>query len=436
MLEIHFARIEAAPAGGDDVTIIPLTPPYRILEYMPAAAPVNVTRTPGRRVGARPVAHTVDNVTDSLTLNVKDAPTALRMFNQAFMRALEWSESFRRDMRFVARIRDPQRHQEWFEAEIYNGRAQMADSSGKTLHISFEREPYWSADEQILMLSNTVTRGYALTVFNHDDDEYGHDNFVLPAAFVGDAPSPARIRIRNTTPAQRLKEVRIGWYDRPHYLTLEGESSETSGGTITPGAQYSNQAMAHMQNYQWTLPQSNIVDYVGLFRVLANGNLSGGTWQISAGYELTKLQTSKAVTGLNGWTDLGLIALPPGGYVHPFRYPTRIWLDGSAAGNLDYLMLMPTDQWRRLRFNGYNCVSGACIVDDGIRDELVYDFDGQSLPVLTGWGDPIELWPAGLLPGNQQQMLVFAMTDDGGGAEPLRTAEVQVTVRPRFNVLP
>jgi len=128
--------------------------------------------------------------------------------------------------------------------------------------------------------------------------------------------------------------------------------------------------------------------------------------------------------------------LPPGGYVHPFRYPMRIWLDGSAAGTLDYLMFMPIQQYRHLKFRGYNCLPGACIVDDGIRDELIYDFNGQALPVLDGYGDPIEVWPSGLLPGNRQQMLVFAMTSDTGGAAPLRTAEVQVTVRPRYNVVP
>jgi hypothetical protein len=444
MLEIHFARIEAAPTGGDDVTIVPLTQTMRVLEYIPSPAAVSVTRTPGRRVGSRPVASTVDNVTETLSLRVSgDVPTAQRLLNQAFSMALEWSKQFRRDMRFVVRIRDPQRHQEWFEAELFNGRAEMERASGRVLRVTLEREPYWSGDEQILRLRNTVTQDYALSVFNHDDDQYGHDNFVIIDGPAGDVPTPARIRIRNThvtNPGTRLKEVRIGWYDRPHYLTLEGEASEIPA-TIDYAAQYSNEARAMAQHYQWTLPQSNIVDYVGLFRVLAQGDLRGGTWTLSTGYELTKLQTSKAVTGLAGWTDLGLISLPPGGYVHPFRYPVRFWMDGSTAqtvnNHLDCLMFMPIQQWRHLKFEvGYNCAVGACLVDDGIRGELIYDFDGQALPIVTGWGDQIEVWPAGLLPGNQQQMLVFAMTDDFDRAEALRTADVQVTVRPRYSVLP
>lgn len=440
MLEFHFARIEASPTGGDDVTIIPLTQVMRILEYIPANAPINVVRTPGRRSGSRPVASTVDNVTETLTVRVNDVPGAQRMLNLALTMALEWSKQFRRDMRFVVRVRDPQRHQQWFEAELFGGRAELDRDSGRVLRVTWEREPYWSGDEQILKLRNTVAEGFTLGIFNHDDDAFGHDNFVIVEAPGGDVPTPARIRIRNTyttTPhVTRLSEVRIGWYDRPHYLTLEGESSEAPITTIDSGGGFSGEARATAQNFQWTMAQSNIVDYVGLFRVLANGELYGATWTLSTGYEMTRMQTSKAVPGQAGWTDLGLISLPPGGYVHPFRYPVRIWLDGSVNGNLDYLMFIPTQQWRHVKFNGYNCVPGACIVDDGIRGELIYDYNGQSMPILTGWGDPIEVWPAGLLPGNQQQMLVFAMTDDFGGADPLRTADVQITVRPRYNVIP
>lgn len=441
MFEIHFARIEASPTGGDDVTIIPLTQTMRVLEYVPAGAPINVTSTPGRRIGSRPVASVIGNVTEPITVKViGDAPSAQRTLNQVFAMALEWSKQFRRDMRLVMRIRDPNRHQEWFEAELFSGRADLDSGSGRVLRLTLEREPYWNGAEQIVNLRNTVAQGYTLGIMNHDDDRFGHDNFVLPDAPAGDVPTPARIRIRNTyttTPATRLKDVRIGWYDRPHYLTLEGENSEASITVVDSDENFSNSARATAQNYQWTLQQSNIVDFVGLFRVLANGDLTGATWSMSTGYELTKMQTAKAVTGRSGWTDLGLISLPPGGYVHPFRYPHRIWLDGSAAGKLDYLMFMPIQQWRHLRFDhGYNCAPGACIVDDGIRDELIYDFNGQALPILAGWGDPIELWPSGLLPGNQQQMLVFAMMNDFDRAEPMRTADVQVTVRPRYNVVP
>jgi hypothetical protein len=436
MLEIHFARIEASPTGGDNLTIIPLTPTYRILEYVPKPAPLNITLTPGRRVGARPVASIVDNVTEPLTLRVKnDVYQAQHLLNQAFQMALEWSKQFRRDMRFVVRIRDPQRHQQWFEAELYNGRAEMDNSSGHVLRVTWDRAPYWQGAEQILQLSNTVASGYTLSIYNHDDYRYGHDDFVIVNAPEGDVPTPARIRIRNTYDRNRLRQVRIGWYDRPHYLTLEGENSELNPSNAW-NADFSNEQAGTAARFQWTLNQSNVVDYVGMFRVLANGSLSDSTWQISAGYELTALQTAAVVAGSNGWTDLGLISLPPGGYVHPFRYPMRIWLTGSTARQLDYVRFIPVDQFRRITFKGYNCVPGACIVDDGIRDELVYDFNGQSLPVLDGWGDPIEIWPNAILPGTQQQILVFALEDEFGGAHPQRTADIQVTVRPRYNVLP
>ena len=436
MLEIHFARIEASPGGGDDYSLIPITPTYRIIDYRPSPAPVTATNTPGRRVGSRPIASTVGNVTENLTLRIRnDVSVAQHVLNRAFQLALEWSKQFRRDMRFVARIRDPQRHTEWFEAELFGGRAELDSQNGRLLKVTWEREPYWSGAEQILQLRNTVASGYTLGIYNHDDYRYGHDDFVIVDAPDGDVPTPARIRIRNTYATNRLSQVKIGWYDRPHYLTLEGENSEMPV-EVENDVNFSNTARGFAAQFQWTLNQTSIVDYVGMFRVLANGSLADSTWQISAGYELTALQTGKASAGTNGWTDLGLISLPPGGYVHPFRYPVRIWLTGSEEKRLDYVRFVPIDQYRRLKFIGYNCVPGACIVDDGIRDELVYDFNGQSLPVLDGWGDPIEIWPNALLPGTQQQILVFALEDEFGSAHPMRTADIQVTVRPRWNVVP
>jgi len=252
-----------------------------------------------------------------------------------------------------------------------------------------------------------------------------------------------RIRIRNSyNSAARLRRVRMGWYDRRQSLTLEAENSADSP-YIEPDETRSNYAWASAARFRWELPQLAYFDYVGPFRVLANGALSGTTWQMAVGYELTKMQygTRAAVAGQNGWTDLGLLSLPPGGYRTPTRYPLQVWLTGSAAAWLDYVVLLPAYQFRRIEFPyGYDCVYQACIVDDP-EEGLYYDIGGQKLPILAGYGAPVQAWPAGMLPLQavatpHQQMLVFALESASGGAEALRSAQIEVSARARYSVLP
>jgi len=139
-------------------------------------------------------------------------------------------------------------------------------------------------------------------------------------------------------------------------------------------------------------------------------------------------------TGQNGWTDLGEIVLPPGGFVHQPRADLRLWLSGSAESWLDYVVLLPVenDQYRRIFFNeGYNCQYEACMEDDGWRNELAYELAGVRYASLQAHGNP--LW---VTPAESAQMLSFALENDGNGAEALRTAIVQVFARPHYDWLP
>jgi hypothetical protein len=448
-LQFRLARVEWT-TSDETTTTTQIAPPLNVIEYVPAAPSVRVDYTSGRRVGARPVAHDVRNVTETLVLSARcDAPGYLRTLNAAMERAQYWAQGFRRDMRTVLQVRDEGRHAEdvWYEAELYGGRVIFADGGGKTLRLSYEREPYWRGPETVVQVANTSTNwAYAddCDIYNHDDQQPGHNNWVLIDAVDGDVPTPASIKIRNTydeSEGGRLRRVTMGWMDRPALLTLEGE--DASGASVSTGAAYSNEANGTGTAFRWTVPNTGLVDYVGLYRVLANGNLSAGDWALSVGYELTRLQTLATVEGERGWTDLGVVSLPPGGYAHPKRYDMRVWLDGDASGSLDFLTFVPMQQYRIVQFRGYNCREGACIEDNGIRDELVYQFGDDRLPILSGWGRQIHLWPEGMLPQAldsetvpNAQMIVFAMEGDGSTARPMRTATVEVRARPRYSILP
>jgi hypothetical protein len=434
-------------AAGETVTCIDVG--SHVYDYFPASPALRVDSTQGRRRGSMPLGHSALNVMESVRVGFSPAAfwNGVRALESAFERALLWAESDRRDMRVVLRFRDLARHADWFEAPLYNGSITL--DRGSHIGVSWERGPYWTGAETLLKVRNNWTQyggdvtpdgnGFAdyAQVTNADDDNPSHCNWVVVEAPEGDVPAPARIRVQNNYDGDRLRTIYMGWNDRPQAMTLEGEDSETDI-SIHPNTAYSNQAYAVGDAFLWEMPQNAIRDFTGPFRVLANGDLSDGTWRVASGHELTRMQygSRSAVTGANGWTDLGILSFPPGGYVHPVRYPVRVWLDGLADGSLDYLLLIPQRQSRTLQFRYYNCAQGACVEDDGWREELVYDFGGERLPIIDGFGDPVQLWPENLLPGDQEQMLTFALGDDRENAHAFRTGVVQVFARPHYRTLP
>ncbi len=446
--EFQIARIEYT-LTGETITAIDIG--ETVFDFFPASPPLNIIRTAGPVEGSVPVVHEAQNVTETARIRLPSASwaSAFRALETALQRALQWAEEERRDVRTVLRFRDTNRHANYYEAPLYDGRIEL--ERGPLARITWERGPYWMGPVERLALTNDrsdamgITEDYA-AITNCDDANPDHSNWVAVTPPAGDVPTPARIRIQNDYDVQeRLREVRIGWYDRKQNLILEGEDSETDV-TIVPDTAASQQVYAVGDAFTWEIPQSIYRDFVGPFRVLANGDLpADSTWRISAGYEMTRLQygTRVAVNGAGtGWTDLGWLSMPPGGYLSPTRAPLTIWLDGSEEAKLDFVQLLPARQHRRMAFqHGYNCVHGACIVDDGIDDAVYYDFDGTKYPLIDAWGDPLLIWPSGMLPYSapasaHDQVLVFAMENDGGRAEPLRTALVEIHVRPRYRTLP
>lgn len=446
--EFQICRIEWT-TSGETVTCTSIG--ASVFDYFPSSPPLAISRTQGRRRGSQPIAHAAQNVMESVRVQFAAASfwTGFRALEAALERALQWAEGDRRDMRSVLRFRDTARHgSTYYETPLYDGR--ITQERGPILTLTWERGPYWIGPESPLpVVNNWVTYSGDVTpgtggyydyaqVANADDGLPARCNWVIVSPPVGDVPAPARLRIQNNYETGRLKTVRVGWNDRPQALALEGESSETTT-TVTNGAGYSNQAVGTGDAFKWVIEQSTVRDFTGPFRVLANGRLAGETWRVAAGYALTRKQygTRAAVDGANGWTDLGLLSFPPGGYVHPARYPVTVWLDGSGDGALDYLVFIPQRQQRRLTFpEGYNCQPGACIEDDGWRGELVLEHDGQRVPIVEGFGNPIEVWPSGLLPGSARQMLSFTLESDTGSAAADRTAIVQVFARPHYRTLP
>lgn len=435
MLEIQLARIEWT-SDGEQETTTAISPPLKILDYVPKAPSNGEMR-----------------VSERIRLSVaRDAPTWLRILNGAGARAREWAQEqrFRRDLRNVIRVRDNNRHAVWFEAPLYDARVTLRNSGGRVLDFGIERGAYWEGAEATLQVMNSGTElawEDTATVYNHDDDMPGHNNWVLVRPPAGDVATPVRMRIRNTyNVSARLRRVYAGWYNRPQQLMLDVK--DATGATLYPdNTEYSYDKRGGGSSFRWEVPNTSFADFTGMFKVLANGTLGGGNWQLGVGYELTQLQTGREVPGSRGWTDLGNVMLPPGRYAHPTRYPMGVWLEGDAEGVLDFLVFIPvsTDsQLRELVFQGYNAVPGACIEDDGIYGELVYQFGEQRMPILYSYGQPVMAQPEHMLPQAlpvdstvpNAQMISFALENDGGGAEAMRTAEIALSARPWYEILP
>lgn len=445
--QFQICRIEWTPSG-ETVTCTDIG--SSVFEYFPSSPPLGIVRTQGRQRGSTPITHTAPNVTETVRVKFAAASfwTGFRALETALERALLWAEGDRRDMRAVVRFCDSTRHgTTYYESPLIDGRITL--ERGPILSLTWERGPYWSGPEVPLpVVNNWVTYSGEVTpgvtgyydyaqVTNADDGTPTRCNWVILTPPDGDVPTPVRLRIQNNYTTGRLKTVRVGWNDRPQSLVLEGEDSE-DGPVITNGAQYSNMAVGADSGFRWKIEQTSIRDFSGPFQVWANGSLSGSTWRVASGYALTRKQygTRAAVDGENGWTNLGSLSFPPGGYVHPARYPVTVWLDGSGTGSLDFLLFLPQRQHRWLSFSGYNCQPGACIEDDGWRKELVLEHDGQRLPIIEGFGEPLMAWPSGLLPGSARQMLTFALESDSTSAEADRSAIVQVFARPHYRTLP
>jgi hypothetical protein len=437
MYEFRIARIEAL-GSGDVTTVEDLTEVSPWFEFQPVAAPARLTWTQGAPDGAWPVQREVENVEESLMVWTERPTAALRILTGALETATQWGVGFRRDMRLVAQIRRACQNPHYYEAQLYGGTA-VPDGTARRLRVTWTREPYWRGPETLVPVRSAFSGAYGdyVTIYNHDDAEPGHNNWMFVQPPEGNVPALTRIRINNSYPGtSRLNQVRIGWYDRPINLVLEGE--DAAGVTIWPQSGLSNDARGVAQTFEWTVPFDSVRDFVGPFRALANGSLSGQRWRLAVGYELTRLQYTRWIAGANGWTDLGLVMLPPGGYVHPLRYPFKVWLDGEdSSTSLDFLHFAPMQQYRRLQFKAYNAVYGSCIEDDDIRGETVYDFGGQRLPMLNTWGERIRLWPQRLLPATSAgQMLTFNLNSENNVATPLRTAQVQIFAAARWNGLP
>jgi hypothetical protein len=312
--------------------------------------------------------------------------------------------------------------------------------------VVFERQHYWEAQAPVtLTLTNgAVTEQTAAPISNAQDAsrelyvEIGADQVY------GVLPTPAILEFENTkNDATLLDDLLVGVLQgdgastppTPGALVREGSGSadaSCSGGSY---AVLSWAVATETQLTTWTIASGSFLQkryravarlqapvvYTDLYlkaKLLAGTTVIAETrWSlVEAGDELVIIGSLNIPPyALGEAIDLGNITLA--------LYEKHS--TGSGTLNLDYILLMPQDSWRR-----YGAMTGMAdgetLVDDPVREVLVTKY-GTSYKVThkIEEGKPLMLRPG------VKNFLYFLQQDTDGDAPIARTASVTVKAHPR-----
>lgn len=352
-----------------------------------------------------------------------------------------------------------------YRSEILSGKVTVEDdmgsrwSNGNAIKCQaiYTRRFYWEGPEAELALAidGAAKATGGVTVYNHDDSDSGHGNWVEVAAadVAGVLPAPVRLELGNTynvsaTPYTYYIGENVFSGDFTHFL--EGENSAYSYGSDVANSIYSG---GHARQVtvssptsgfmaMWGMTAAALAAYAGRdFRPLARmitvstdiyvklqirfpsaGSSTPGPTTVyeteevllSSDYELTQLPVIQLPSWLKGETS---------------QYPVDLCLlarkvTGSGTITIDYIALMPLDGYRILTPKGYGVPYGGVLIDDGIRGTLYVNL-GTKAGYYIGFGDKLMVWP-GL--GAKFRVLIMDIYADAVIA---RTTSVRMYYRPR-----
>jgi len=170
------------------------------------------------------------------------------------------------------------------------------------------------------------------------------------------------------------------------------------------------------------------------FRVLAafDSLTSSANLRASVGSYISTLyvpmRTGSERTGVRELVDLGEFPIPPGGYNvanAAAALAVTVRSAASGSGTLNFVMLMPTDGYRKLEQVGYTAGNGDSIVDDGIDGGAYLLSSTSRYPILRGVGD------LRVYPGADQRL--YVLLDEDSGFVAGRQLTVQAWYRPLYD---
>lgn len=283
---------------------------------------------------------------------------------------------------------------------------------------------------------------------------YAIDNFVhIEGSEIGGTmPAATRIEMVNGDAGADLETVWIGnnYLSEPEDFAhlLEAEDSDTGADTNNAGAS-SDEYRAYTVTTTnakitaWTIPSETLLAAASAyFRVMIrffDGNeitdsrlslrILYGSQEIYDGRTIAYDDTYAVVDRL--WRYIDTLQLPP--FALEGNTPTdliiQLWARSTAAGsitlNIDCLMLLPINRYRKLRSLG-GVAQNSVLIDDGILGSYYQTVSSELVKDITVEGSPIMLWP-----GIDNRLCFIQHSEDDNKADRDRLITVKVFYRER-----
>jgi hypothetical protein len=318
-----------------------------------------------------------------------------------------------------------------YRSEVFDGQFTPAAKSisqgvgqrllGYRLHLT--RSPFWEgASTQIPLTNANGTNNTAgLTVWNHDDSDVGHDNYVQIAStdVAGSVPAPVELRLSNADGATR--------YYRNFYVAnnrwgtglahiIQGETAIGGYGTPTSngaasGGQYASLSGSGWLTFRWLVPSASLEIIRGRYvRILAKFfAFPSGAREIQARvYDWDGLiartpvqSTWSNASGATFYQDCGAVQLPPietGDGVEAWKDVTleiKIKTSGTETFGIDYLVLMPAEDgcYRHFVQQGFGIDATETIYDGGSPVQTYANDGSNRYDIFSSMTPPLLVWP-------------------------------------------
>ena len=307
------------------------------------------------------------------------------------------------------------------------------------LVATWERADGWQgAEVELPLASGTQTeRTGGVAVYNNDNATTSTNWAAVTAANVGGTrPAPIRLRITNASGgALQWETFHVGYnaFSAPGSADLWLLGSEAAG-----GASKSWSAGVTHSSLQWLFALSGtlLAQTQGrTFRVLAafTSLSSSATLRASVGTYINPVYIAARAggerNGVRELVDLGQFAIPPGGYdTGNAGAALAITVRAAAGGSgvLDFVMLMPTDAYRKLEQNGFAAANGEALEVDDIDGGAWLLSGSNRLSIVRASGEGLRVFPG-------RDGRLYILFDEGANFVAGRQMTVQAWYRPVYD---
>ena len=360
--------------------------------------------------------------TETIEIRLSGTSNALRDSVQYLERMISLARR-RQDTGTGARIYiqyTPYSAADTYRSEIVDGSIELDSNPGlrrmdwTTIRIAMhiERRAFWEGDEA--ELANALI----------DNGEAGNYVDIDNGDVAGTLPAPCKVTLENQSGgALDFNDVYLScntFNDPANFTGILGGAALSWTGAVTHAS----------DQVSWTLTDAMLADLAGdYFRILAVFTTVTSThyWRANVKFSNATLQAGNELSCPQNICDLGTFALPPGGWnTASSGVKLTISARASATGSatLDFVQLMPADNFRYLSQFAYDIANGGAVVDDGIEGTAYVLESVARKPLIIPRGKPLMVYP-------NKDARVYALMQDATTYDPTWDMRLKVAYRPR-----